>query len=118
MKSAISRCAVAAVLAIASLMFSTSFSSAQSLTLACATGTGEMGVAFSSALVASGGVPPYTYSVIAGALPPGLSLDPSSGDITGTTTTAGSFNYTANVVDSANTSVTVNATSRSSLISR
>ena len=107
MKSAISRCAVAAVLAIASLMFSTSFSSAQSLTLACATGTGEMGVAFSSALVASGGVPPYTYSVIAGALPPGLSLDPSSGDISGTTTTAGSFNYTANVVDSANTSVTV-----------
>ena len=107
MKSAISRCAVAALLAIATLMFSTSFASAQSLTLSCATGTGELGVAFSSALQASGGTPPYTFSIVSGALPTGLSLDPSSGDITGTASAAGSFNYTANVTDSAGGSVTV-----------
>ncbi len=70
------------------------------ITLACATSTGQVGVAYNSALVATGGVPPYTFSIITGSLPPGLTLNPSTGAITGTPTTYGTFNFTAQVVDS------------------
>ena len=45
-----------------------------------------------------------TYSVIAGALPPGLTLNPSgvnAGQITGTPTVSGSFGYTVQAVTSA-----------------
>ncbi len=69
-------------------------------TLLCPAGTAQVGVAYSSALVASGGVPPYTFSIISGSLPPGLTLNPSTGAITGTPTTAGSYTFTAQVVDS------------------
>jgi hypothetical protein len=69
-------------------------------TLACASSTGQVGVAYKSSLVASGGVPPYTFSITSGGLPPGLTLNGSTGAITGTPTTAGSFDFTAMVVDS------------------
>jgi len=72
----------------------------------CAFPSGQVGVAYSSSLVATGGTPPYTYSISAGSLPSGLTLNPSTGAITGTPTAAGSFNYTAKVVDSASASAT------------
>src|SRR6185436_7853673 len=65
--------------------------------------TGQVGVAYSSSLVATGGVAPYTYSIVAGSLPTGLTLNSSTGAITGTPTTAGSFPFTAKVVDSRGT---------------
>lgn len=58
------------------------------------------GVAYSQTISASGGVPPYTYSLLSGALPPGLSLNPSTGAITGTPTTTGSGNFTVRATDS------------------
>ncbi len=79
-----------------------------SLALGCPTGTAQVGVAYSSALVASGGVAPYTFSIAIGALPPGLSLNSSTGAITGTPTTAGTYNFTAQVVDSKGNTVTSN----------
>jgi hypothetical protein len=57
-----------------------------------------VGTPYSATLTASGGLPPYTWSIISGSLPPGLSMD-SSGNITGTPTTAGTYNFTAQVVD-------------------
>src|ERR1022692_1927618 len=71
------------------------------LDLACAGGTGQVGVPYSSALVASGGNTPYTFSIISGSLPPGLTLDTTTGAITGTPTTAGPFPYVAQVADAA-----------------
>ncbi len=61
--------------------------------LTCSTtNTGVVGVAFNSpALIVSGGTPPYTFSVATGALPPGLTLNTSTGAITGTPTATGSF---------------------------
>ncbi len=97
----ISRCAVVTLLAILCLTFLTSLGAAQALTVSCASAIAEQGVPYSSAVVASGGVAPYTFSLATGSLDPGLTLDPSSGNITGTPTTQKAFNYKAKVVDSA-----------------
>ena len=70
------------------------------LTLACASGSGQVGTAYSSALVASGGTSPYTFGIAAGSLPPGLTLVPATGAVSGTPATAGTFSYTAGVTDS------------------
>ena len=74
----------------------------QPLSLLCAASTGQVGVPYNSALVASGGVPPYTFSITSGVLPDGLTLNTSTGAITGTPTAAGTFNFTAQVADKTN----------------
>jgi hypothetical protein len=56
---------------------------------------------YGATLSASGGISPYRWSITAGALPPGLSIDPNSGAISGTPTNAGTFSFTAQVTDSA-----------------
>jgi uncharacterized protein YhjY with autotransporter beta-barrel domain len=58
-----------------------------------------IGTAYAQALSASGGLAPYSYSVTAGALPAGLTLS-SSGNLSGTPTAAGNFNFTVTAVDS------------------
>jgi hypothetical protein len=49
---------------------------------------------------AEGTYPPYTWSVSAGALPPGLSLDPETGVLSGVPTAAGVYSFTLGVEDS------------------
>ncbi len=60
---------------------------------------GTQGVAYSAPLSASGGTQPYSWSVVSGALPAGLSLGASSGIIQGTPTTTGLSNFTVQVRD-------------------
>ena len=50
-------------------------------------------------LFVGGGVPDYTWSLVSGELPPGLTLSESPGRITGTPTTAGTFTFTVRVTD-------------------
>ena len=59
--------------------------------------------AYTGALSATGGITPYTWSITSGSLPPGLNLNSSSGAITGTPTTAGTFSFTAQAKDSSPT---------------
>ncbi len=76
---------------------------------------GFVGVSYAQTLSATGGAPPYTWSVSAGSLPAGLTLGPVSGQITGTPTASGLASFTVTVTDtsqstaSAPFSVTIDA---------
>ena len=59
-----------------------------------------LGASYSATLGASGGTLPYTWSITAGALPPGLTF--AAGTLTGMPTGTGTFTFTAAVQDSAN----------------
>ncbi len=68
------------------------FTIASAPTLTCpAINSGEVGVALNSlAMTVGGGTAPYTFSVV-GTLPGGLTLNTTTGAITGTPTASGSF---------------------------
>ncbi|WP_267225594.1 putative Ig domain-containing protein [Dyella silvae] len=57
-------------------------------------GNGQVGSSYSGGVAASGGTAPYTYSVSAGSLPAGMSLNTSTGALSGTPTAGGTFNFT------------------------
>jgi hypothetical protein len=59
-----------------------------------------VGQAYSATLQASGGTPAYTWSITSGALPAGLTLLASTGQITGTPAQASQSSFTVQVRDS------------------
>ena len=61
--------------------------------------TGTVGTAYSTTLAAAGGTTPYSWTMVSGTLPAGLSLS-KNGTISGTPTGAGQFNFTLQVTDS------------------
>ena len=71
---------------------------------------GEMGIPYGSALQATGGTPPYTWSVSSGSLPIGFAITTNNANTTGQTITAitgapaatGTTQFTVKVSDSAN----------------
>jgi hypothetical protein len=62
---------------------------------------GQVGNAYNQNFNATGGTPSYTWSIISGVLPANITLNPSSGVISGTPTSAGNSVFTLKVTDSA-----------------
>ena len=66
----------------------------------------QVGVSYAQSNTASGGSGGYTFSISSGRLPDGLTLSSSIGLVSGTPTTAGSFDYTVKVTDSSGATAT------------
>ena len=85
-------------ISIDNLMVSPNF---PTLAMTPAAGTltaGAMGVAYSQTFAASGGSS-YVYSISAGALPTGLSLNTANGVVSGTPSSSGTFSFTVTATD-------------------
>jgi hypothetical protein len=65
---------------------------------------GQSGNYYSQALTGAGGVTPYSWSLASGTLPGGLMLS-SLGDLTGTPTNLGTFNFTVQLTDNLGTNI-------------
>ncbi len=61
---------------------------------------GTVGQPYSAQLTATGGATPYTWSAPFGELPPGLTLNPTTGLVSGTPTQAQDYSVTVRVADS------------------
>ena len=68
--------------------------------------SGTVGTAYTDTLTAAGGTTPYTFSVSAGTLPAGLTLNASTGVVSGTPTTAGTSSFTVKVTDAKSATAT------------
>ncbi len=68
---------------------------------------GSEGIAYLAQTVASGGTPPYAWGLAAGSLPAGLAMQPSSGAISGSPASQGSFTFTVTATDSSPTAQSV-----------
>nr|WP_260178781.1 putative Ig domain-containing protein [Xanthomonas cannabis] len=62
---------------------------------------GTAGQAYSAAITpASGGIAPYTYTLAAGVLPAGITVNSATGALSGTPTAPGTYNFTLTATDS------------------
>jgi len=61
---------------------------------------GTVGKAYSFQMKLWGGFAPFNWTVASGKLPPGITIDPLLGKISGVPTTRGSFNFALKVTDS------------------
>lgn len=80
-----------------SITISTSGSTPSIVTASLANGV--VGSSYSQTLTAQGGVAPYVWSVVSGTLPPGLSLAPATGVVSGIPTIAVQSTFTVTVKD-------------------
>jgi CSLREA domain-containing protein len=72
----------------------------QYVALTCPSAQARVGLAYGSGFAARGGNSPYSLATSSGSLPPGLTLDPATGAISGTPTVAGIYSFTGQVTDS------------------
>jgi hypothetical protein len=60
---------------------------------------GQAQIPYTHTFLSGGGVAPLVFSIVGGSLPPGLSLDPATGILSGIPTTAGTYAFTIQVTD-------------------
>lgn len=71
---------------------------------------GEVNTAYSFTFNADGGTSPYTWAIISGSLPDGLSLNQSTGEISGTPTTEETASFTVEATDATGATATREST--------
>jgi large repetitive protein len=86
--------------AAATSNLSLNIGSGVSITTAPVLPSTSAGVQYSQTLAATGGTPPYTWSITSGSLPAGLSFS-GNGMISGTPTSSGTFQFTVTARDAA-----------------
>ena len=60
----------------------------------------QVGTSYQALVAATGGTQPYTWSIVSGSFPPGLNLDVTRGQISGTPSATGSYSFAVQVSDS------------------
>lgn len=75
-------------------------------------GTGEVGLRYAAKVAATGGVPPYAFTLASGTLPAGLALGKETGVVAGTPREAGAVAVTFSVTDAVGQRTNVPATFR------
>jgi Putative Ig domain len=68
---------------------------------------GQVGSAYQNSLSATGGTPPYHWSIASGTLPNGLGINAASGMIAGQPAAAGTFGFAVSVQDSSASNASV-----------
>lgn len=88
------------VILLSTLLFATPAAAAPGIVPATLP-SAQVSVSYSAVLIPFGGTPPYTnWTVSSGVLPPGLTLGATTGVISGTPTTAGTYTFFVTVDDS------------------
>jgi hypothetical protein len=67
------------------------------------------GAAYTTTLAATGGIPPYTWTISQGTLPAGLAISSTTGAISGSPTSAGTSSFTVTLSDSGSPALTATA---------
>ena len=80
--------------------FSVTIAAALAIPTASPLPAGTSGTSYSQIIVATGGTPPYAFSVSSGNLPPGLTLN-TNGTLNGMPSAGGAFNFNVQVLDAA-----------------
>lgn len=70
--------------------------------------TGQAGTPYSHAFPAGGGFTPYTFTIVSGSLPPGLTFNTVTGVASGTPNVGGLFAFSVKVTDADAETVTIN----------
>lgn len=68
---------------------------------------GHVSIGYNQTLQPAGGISPYAWALASGTLPPGLTLNASTGVIAGTPRLIGTFTFSVSLTDSETTPVTV-----------
>jgi hypothetical protein len=74
--------------------------SPQALVVSGSLPSGAVDQSYNAVLSVNGGATPYQFSLASGSLPPGLTLNPTTGSFTGQPTTAGLYSFEVMVKDS------------------
>src|SRR5579864_6758290 len=74
-------------------------SNSAALSVSATLPSATQGSAYNGTIAASGGTAPYSYAVVSGQMPQGVSLDKGNGNVSGTPSASGTFSFTVSVSD-------------------